>query len=92
MTLGLKYDTVRDALRTSVADVTFTKSDGTERVMACTLITAYLPQRELKNVEQVQQPEVTPTSVRVWDIDKNAWRAFKLDSVKEFRLRPVNGF
>ena len=61
--------------------VTFTKKDGTERVMRCTLQPELLPKVELK--ENSKPRKESTTSMRVFDLDKNEWRSFKLANVTE---------
>jgi hypothetical protein len=46
MTIDLEAitrETVASILKTDIANVTFTKADGTERVMKCTLVDEYIP-------------------------------------------------
>jgi hypothetical protein len=65
-------------LHTTSVTVTFLKSDGTERVMNCTLMEGVaIP--HVKTTDRTKEPndEVCP----VWDIDKQAWRSFRYDSV-----------
>lgn len=59
--------------------VTFNRvSDGAERIMDCTLVPKYLPmQTHIKEVVHRENPEV----VAVWDINKEAWRSFRMDTV-----------
>ena len=71
-----------ELLRTGVVEVKFTKVDGTERVMRCTLQPQYLPESIEKEGVKVRNPDVQS----VWDIDINAWRSFRFDSVKEFGI------
>lgn len=63
--------------------VTFTKKDGTERVMRCTLQPELLPKVELK--ENSKPRKESTTSMRVFDLDKNEWRSFTIKSVKNIR-------
>ena len=60
--------------------VIFTKKDGTERVMRCTLQPELLPKVELK--ENAKTRKESTTSMRVFDLDKNEWRSFTIKSVK----------
>lgn len=69
---------LQEQLKTGPQIVTFTKADGTERVMRCTLNESYLPLQEEKETKRKPNDEVVP----VWDLDKNAWRSFRVDSVK----------
>jgi len=59
--------------------VTFTKSTGEERKMKCTLKEDVVPLYE-KKTERVKAKNDNVLSV--WDLDKNEWRSFKLDSIK----------
>lgn len=75
------YNQIVERLRNGVCTVTFTKVDGSERVMTCTLQPKYLPE-EYRN----KQPMLTETignSISVWDVNADGWRSFRVDSVKE---------
>lgn len=74
-------------LHVNPVTVTFTKKDGTERVMRCTLQPELLPKVELK--ENTKPRKESTTSMRVFDLDKNEWRSFTIKSVK--RIRTVIG-
>ena len=73
---------VRRILRTSVLDVTFTKVDGTERVMKCTLNEEFIPQTNRSESTRKVNPEVCA----VWDMENQAWRSFRWDSLKKIAL------
>lgn len=60
--------------------VTFTKSDGTEREMLCTLREDVIQSTE-KKTDRTKKENLDVMSV--WDVEKNAWRSFRLDSVKQ---------
>jgi len=64
-------------LKTGEVSVTFTKKDGTERVMKCTLDEGVVPAVETKGTKK-SNDEV----LAVWDTEKNAWRSFRIDSIK----------
>ena len=68
-------------LRIGPATVTFTKKDGTERVMNCTLQPELLPVVELK--EDVKPRKESTTSMRVFDLEKNEWRSFTIKKVTQ---------
>lgn len=88
MTIDLKEitrDVVAAILKSDVANVTFTKSDGSERVMKCTLIDEYIPSTEL-DLSRTSTRKVNEAVLPVWDIDKNAWRSFRIDSVKAIQV------
>jgi hypothetical protein len=62
--------------------VTFTKKDGTVRVMKCTLKPDALPVVEVRPLVEGKQPrKESTTSIRVFDLEKNEWRSFNTQSV-----------
>lgn len=69
-----------DKARTGNIHVRFTKANGEERLMRCTLKNEHLP-------KQIDLEESTTKDnsnlVVVWDLDANGWRSFKVDSIKE---------
>jgi hypothetical protein len=70
--------------------VEFTKADGTERKMLCTLaenlIPAITPVKEKPETISEGATNVAPTACKVWDLEKQAWRSFRWDSVKTFSV------
>lgn len=73
-----------DVLQSGFVRVTFTKVDGSERIMECTLrpdliptpnhiVAPDKPKRIVKDNEEV---------IRVFDTEKKEWRSFRIDSVK----------
>ena len=73
---------VIETLKNSICVAKFTKADGSERTMRCTLIPSYLPE-DFRNRGMLLN-EVDKNSVPVWDLDLNAWRSFRVDTLKEF--------
>ena len=71
-------------------NVTFTKTDGTERHMHCTLNHELVPSlydldADVNKTEEAQQARKPNLEVlSVWDLDKAAWRSFRLDKIKYF--------
>lgn len=74
---------IMEFLKANVAEVRFTKSDGTERVMKCTLkedlVVAY-------NKKTDRTKEANNDIVPVFDVEKNEWRSFRVDSVQSISL------
>lgn len=68
-------------LKQNVVKVNFTKVNGEERTMNCTLHESVLPESNSES-KRKENKEV----LAVWDIDKNAWRSFRLDSVNETKI------
>jgi len=74
-----------DMLRSNIITVTFTKVNGDERVMKCTLMIEYVPNAPSTNGKMVLRESDTKT-VSVWDIEANGWRSFKVDSIKSISM------
>jgi hypothetical protein len=71
-----------DMLKTNVITLNFTKKDGTERVMRCTLQPDLLPKVEHKTELKESKPVTQETAIPVYDLDNNGWRSFTLNTVK----------
>jgi hypothetical protein len=67
-------------LEQSVVEVTFTKKDGTERVMNCTLLEDYLPETTGAG------RSAGSDALAVYDVDADGWRSFRWDSIKAVKL------
>jgi len=65
---------------TENVSVTFTKQDGTERVMNCTLHEDLLPKVEVK--ENTTPRKKSDTSLAVFDLDNQGWRSFTIRNIK----------
>jgi hypothetical protein len=64
-------------------EITFTKLDGSVRVMPCTLRDDAMPQRAVN--EHHQTRVYKPETLSVWCLDKAEWRAFKVMNVTDVR-------
>jgi hypothetical protein len=71
----------KEALHTGVYSVTFTKADGTTREMLCTLKEEFLPE---VNPDTASSRKENDDVVNVWDVEKDGWRSFRIDSVISF--------
>ena len=76
--------TLINALHKNILRVTFTKVDGTERVMLCTLREDVLP-AQVDLEETIQKRKPNPNVLSVWDIENKGWRSFRKDSVITFQ-------
>ncbi len=75
----LFFDRVREILRERELTITFTKKDGTERVMRCTLDPNKLPIQE--NTDIIKNRKINTETMSVFDIDAQGWRSFTKKSV-----------
>lgn len=81
---------LKESLSKCIAEITFTKTDGSVREMRCTLMSDYLPVRQIEeNVRHVPRRE-NDNVLAVWDIDTQDWRSFRLDSVTNINYIGVN--
>ena len=89
-------DWVRGLLQNSAITVTFTKADGTDREMLCTLDGSRIPQKPVVVststtapvdgiVRESKKPKKAPDphSIRVFDLDKQEWRSFRFERLKK---------
>ena len=76
----MKRDILIKNLQKRTMRITFTKVNGDERVMDCTLQEHMIPQTGESN--RKKNEEVLP----VFDINKGGWRSFRLDSVTNIEL------
>ena len=71
---------IRHLLAHGVCEVTFTKIDGSVRVMPCTLDPAILP--PVPVVEGKTTKPFKPDTVSAWCTDKMEWRSFRVANVQ----------
>lgn len=69
---------LRTKLHAGIVTVTFTKKNGESRTMACTQALSEVPTEKQPKGTGVKTPE---GMFRVFDVDKQDWRAFNYDQV-----------
>lgn len=74
-------DFIRDILRNGPAKVVFTKKDGTIREMVCTLKRAILEEKQIELVNSNSDRRANDEVLNVYDLEKDDWRAFRIDNV-----------
>ena len=74
-----------DTLRHNIVVVTFTKINGEERVMTCTLLSEHIPNAPKNNGEVVIR-ETKNDTISVWDINAAGWRSFRANNVKSISI------
>lgn len=71
-------DWTTSLLKSQEVTISFTKKDGTERKMICTLAENKIPSEKMpKNSGKSKSDD----ALAVFDIEKNDWRSFRWDSV-----------
>lgn len=76
----ISRDELTQALRKGTIQIKFTKKDGSERVMKCTLQEGIVVPYERKTDRVVER---TDNNLAVWDVEATAWRSVNLDTIKE---------
>ena len=67
--------------------VTFTKKDGSERVMECTTAPSLVPQEPIvEDAAPKREKKVNEDICPVYDMDAKGWRSFRWDSIKNVKL------
>jgi len=79
-------DGLIDMLRHNLVTVTFTKVNGDERVMTCTLLSEHIPNAPRTNGEVVVKQTNSSNTISVWDINANGWRSFRVENVKSISM------
>jgi hypothetical protein len=73
---------LKELLQKKVVQIKFKKKDGSERLMKCTLLSDIVPVYEKKTDRKKKENEDT---LAVWDIEKDSFRSFKLDSIISYQ-------
>ncbi len=74
-------DEVRRALAAGEVEVTFTKADGSSRVLRGTTNLGWVPASQHPKGMKEPNPMVQP----VFDLEKMEWRSFRWDRVSDYR-------
>lgn len=77
---------LKSMLHMGPATVTFTKVDGSERVMKCTLQPEDLPPVVIKEGAKPRKESDSTKALRVFDLEKKEWRSFTIKNVKRIEL------
>jgi len=72
-----------ETLRVSEAEVVFTKANGEKRNMRCTLDLNQIPAEMVPNTDG-NITKVNESVIKAYDLDKQGWRSFRIDSVESF--------
>ena len=81
----MEYLDILEKLNSSRCWVTFKKVNGDMRTMWCTLQKEYLPEQH--DIEEVLvKSGDEPKSIAVWDLEKEGWRSFRIESMVRFEI------
>lgn len=71
---------LKSLLQSEVVTLTFTKKDGSERVMQATLSESRIPSSG-KSTESAGTRNYSDEAQPVYDVEANGWRSFRWDSL-----------
>lgn len=77
----MEREEMLDLLREGLCEVQFVKQDGSMREMRCTINQNYIPKDKMPK----SGVDYTSTTIRAFEIGKDQWRSFRVDSVKKFK-------
>lgn len=78
----INREDLKNYLKNDILEVTFTKANGEERVMKCTLKEDILNKYFDSNDNEKTERKINEEILSVFDIDVENWRSFRIDSVK----------
>lgn len=78
-TLEQRRSTLINLLKNNVCNITFSKVDGSFRIMPCTLHSDYVPVQAESTANSLRARN--DKTISVWCVDKDAWRSFRIENV-----------
>tara|TARA_Y100000034_G_scaffold58916_1_gene71743 strand:- start:414 stop:668 length:255 start_codon:yes stop_codon:yes gene_type:complete len=72
----IREEDIMSRLQSGKTEIFFKKVDGSIRHMICTLNPSLAPK-----ILEAKGQSSTPGIIAVWDLEKNAWRSFRTESV-----------
>jgi len=88
MTIVIDKEKLNENLKSGLVKVTFTKVDGSTRVMTCTLSESVIPQK-VETTTGTSARKKNENICSVWDTEVNGWRSFRYDSIQNIEV--ING-
>lgn len=83
---NLSYEDALNELKRGIFEVTFTKVNGDERVMTCSLHRKIVPLATKKDpLTETKVREINENHISVWDINAEGWRGFRIANVTGFK-------
>ena len=81
----MTYDEIVKTLRLGAVNLSFVKvKDGQVREMNATLVEDMIPVDKMPKTDANANTEKNQLAVRVFDLDLNDWRSFRVDSLLTF--------
>ena len=80
----LTRNEMKEMLLTRQCRVIFTKLNGEERNMVCTLKEDVIPKATKDPITQKKVRDLNEEVLAVWDVNKEGWRSFRISNVVSF--------
>jgi len=80
----MTYDEIVDLLKNNDCEVTFTKVDGSTRVMPCTLRPEALPPKVMVESKLEKKPQTAVVSA--YSLDNQGWRSFRITNIIDVKV------
>ena len=80
----LTRNEMMEMLQTSQCRVIFTKLNGEERNMICTLKDDVIQKANKDPITQKKVRDLNEEVLAVWDVNKEGWRSFRISNVVSF--------
>jgi hypothetical protein len=78
----MNREEIRDLLKNNICEVTFTKINGEQRIMPCTLLESEVPKINATS----EKSKVSEETLSVWCLDKKQWRSFRVANVTNIEV------
>lgn len=85
-----RFYAIKEMLHRGQCLVDFTKVDGTERTMACTLMEELMQTQGRVLSDDITDVPVNSGVITVWSLESSAWRAMRTMNVKRVKLIPTS--
>jgi WYL_2, Sm-like SH3 beta-barrel fold len=79
----MNYEEILTLLQNNDCEVTFTKVDGSVRIMPCTLRAEAVP---AKLTESKRTKAKNESVINAWCLDKLEWRSFRVANVTDIKV------
>ena len=87
--MTITKENLKDRLKSTTAKIKFKKMDQTIREMSCTLSSQFLPEMKSLEEKKVKIKPENADNITVWDLDKQAWRSFRVDSILDYSFQSL---
>jgi len=84
-------DKLIELLKEGEVVVSFTKKDGTTRVMTCTKNKDLMTFKVSEPTDKKTTRKENPNQIRVYDLTEQAWRSFNYDTVFDVQIPNATG-